>query len=36
MARSKVLTIESFRASIYPLMFTAKVVATRMVEDMQV
>ncbi|KAG0586281.1 hypothetical protein KC19_2G078600 [Ceratodon purpureus] len=35
MARSKVLTIESFRASIFPLVFSAKAVATRMVEDMQ-
>jgi hypothetical protein len=36
MARSRVLTIESFRASVFPLVFSAKAVATGMVEDMQV
>lgn len=36
MARSKVLTVDSFRASVFPLVFSAKAVATRMVEDMQV
>lgn len=36
MSRSKVLTIESFRASVFPLAYSAKAVATRMVEDMQV
>ena len=36
MARSRVLTTESFRASVFPLVFSAKAVATGMVEDMQV
>ncbi|XP_024368196.1 protein TPLATE isoform X2 [Physcomitrium patens] len=35
MARSKVLTTDSFRATVFPLVFSAKAVATRMVEDMQ-
>jgi hypothetical protein len=36
MARSKVFTSDSFRASVFPLVFSAKSVASRMVEDMQV
>lgn len=36
MARSKVFTTDSFRASVFPLVFSAKAVASRMVEDMQV
>lgn len=34
-ARAKVLTLENFRASVYPLVFSAKAVATGMVEDME-
>jgi hypothetical protein len=36
MARSRVLTVESFRSSVFPIVFAAKAVATGMVEDMQV
>lgn len=34
-ARAKVLTLESFRSSVYPLVFSAKAVATGMVEEME-
>lgn len=36
MARAQVLTLEGFRSSVYPLVFSAKAVATGMVEEMEV
>jgi hypothetical protein len=36
MARAKVLTLESLRSTVYPLVFSAKAVASGMIEEMEV